>query len=81
LPTFEVVSVKPQSIRAEPNGPPVAVAASAARSTFHRVNATTTSLIQFAYDVRDFQVIGGREWARQDPQTYASDNQRMACVI
>ena len=61
-PTFEVASVKKRNQPAPfvptrtPPGSPV----------FYMANATVASLIQFAYNVRDSQVIGGPDWIRKD---------------
>jgi uncharacterized protein (TIGR03435 family) len=65
-PTFEVASVKLQPARVEPTGPPVVGASPQTRTTFRRSNATLVSLVQFAYELRAFQVIGGPDWARKD---------------
>src|SRR3989304_4443800 len=33
---------------------------------FHRANATVADLVQYAYNVMSFQVVGGPEWIRRD---------------
>jgi uncharacterized protein (TIGR03435 family) len=68
-PTFEVASVKLQPTRLEPTGPSggrEGRPSPGAGSIFRRSNATVANLIQFAYEVRDFQVLGGADWARKD---------------
>jgi len=59
-PSFEVASIKnvdrPGSI------PP----AKGSPLDFYRPAATVASLIQFAYDIRDFELIGGPDWMRRD---------------
>ena len=60
LPAFEVISIKPRS----PDTPAGGVPNSPDR--FVRPNATLAQLIEYAYEVRDFQVIGGPAWIRSD---------------
>lgn len=59
---FEVASVKPAP-PPQPSNRIVAVAA--APGAFNRV-ATVVSLIQIAYELQDYQVVGGPQWARED---------------
>lgn len=33
---------------------------------FHRANATVADLVQYAYNIMSFQVVGGPEWIRRD---------------
>ena len=61
-PTFEVASVK----RAPPPQPVKRVVQQASPpGTFNRTTNVAV-LIQFAYDVQDYQVVGGPSWARED---------------
>jgi uncharacterized protein (TIGR03435 family) len=62
-PSFEVASIKKQDERIIPPGPQTG---RSSLVTFYRMNATVASLVQFAYDIRAFQVIGGPDWARKD---------------
>src|SRR5688572_11012210 len=55
VPTFEVVSIRPQD--ADPGFIP------SSPDRFIDVNATLKSLITWAWNVRDFQVSGGPSWA------------------
>ena len=55
VPTFEVVSIRPQD--ADPGFIP------SSPDRFIDVNATLKSLITWAWNVRDFQVSGGPPWA------------------
>jgi uncharacterized protein (TIGR03435 family) len=57
LPAFEVASVKPRT--GEPAPP-----ASPSPGRFVYSDATLITLISFAFDVQDFQVIGGPDWIR-----------------
>jgi uncharacterized protein (TIGR03435 family) len=61
-PAFEVASVK-KLVRPAPFNPIRMHPRSAA---FHLTNTTVASLIQFAYDAMEFEVIGGPEWIRRD---------------
>jgi uncharacterized protein (TIGR03435 family) len=61
-PTFEVVSVKKLDQPA-PFSPTRMPPRSAA---FYMSNATVASLIQFAHNVRDFELIGGPDWIHRD---------------
>ena len=60
LPSFEVISIKPRigdtPVGGIPNAP----------DRFVRPNVSVSQLIEFAYEVRDFQVIGGPAWVRSD---------------
>jgi len=59
-PAFEAASVKKQPAFIPPSRrPPSGVA-------FYRTNATVASLVQFGYNIREFQLIGGPEWIRRD---------------
>lgn len=58
--TFEVVSVKKLEGR-----PPVNAARTAA-GVFTRTNVTLAALVQFAYNVLDFEIVGGPGWIRED---------------
>ena len=60
LPAFEVISIKPRI----PDAPPGNIPNSPDR--FVRPNVTVSGLIEYAYEVRDFQVIGGPGWLRTD---------------
>jgi uncharacterized protein (TIGR03435 family) len=65
-PAFEVASVKKQlefvvPVKGAGSGAPPAV-----RAAFRAANATVGSLVQFGWEIRDFQVIGGPEWVRKD---------------
>ena len=60
LPRFEVISIKPRTGDTPsgniPNAP----------DRFVRPNVTVAQLIEFAFDVRAFQIIGGPGWLRSD---------------
>ena len=62
-PTFEVASIKkidkPVTFRGFPTGP-------IRGGTVTLMNSTVASLIQFAYGLRDFQVVDGPDWVRKD---------------
>jgi uncharacterized protein (TIGR03435 family) len=62
-PTFEVASIKridkPVTFRGFPTGP-------IRGGTVTLLNSTVVSLIQFAYGLRDFQVVDGPDWVRKD---------------
>ena len=60
-PTFETASVKKQLAFIPPSRTPLQSSA-----WFHRLNATVASLIQFAYNINTFQLIGEPEWTRKD---------------
>lgn len=60
-PTFEVASVKK---RLEP--PPPSRMPRPQGGVFRRVNTTVATLIQYAYAVRDLQLVGGPDWIRKD---------------
>ena len=57
LPAFEVASIKPRT--GEPAGN-----SSSSPDRFNNSDATLAALIQYAFDVEDFQVIGGPDWVR-----------------
>src|SRR5262245_48997043 len=59
LPAFEVVSIKPRNAD-RPAGVP------SSPDRFVRPNVTVAQLIEYAYEVRDFQIIGGPGWVRSD---------------
>src|SRR5688572_8102257 len=62
-PAFEVASVK----RPDPTQPPARPAPQPRRSTvFFRPGDTVSELIQRAYDVLAFQVVGGPDWIQKD---------------
>src|SRR5687768_8830582 len=60
-PAFEVVSVKklaqPRFVPPTKRSP----------LEYYSPTATVASLIQFAYNIRDFELIGGPDWIRRDP--------------
>ena len=60
LPAFEVISIKPRT----PDAPPGNIPNSPDR--FIRPNVTVSGLIEYAYETRAFQVIGGPAWVRSD---------------
>jgi uncharacterized protein (TIGR03435 family) len=60
LPAFEVVSIKPRSSDTPVGGVP------ASPDRFVRPNVTVAQLIEYAYEVRDFQILGGPGWLRSD---------------
>ena len=57
LPAFEAASIKPRT------GEP-AFSTSSSPDRFVNPDATLASLIRWAYDLQDFQVIGGPDWIR-----------------
>src|SRR5687768_11678847 len=63
-PTFEVASIKKLNQPVTSQGfsftPPIR------GGTVTLQNRTVASLIQFAYSLRDFQVVGGPEWIKKD---------------
>ena len=59
-PTFEVASVKKLDKQA-PFAP-----VRTRGLVYARNNVTVAALVQFAYNVQDFELIGGPEWARRD---------------
>src|SRR5687768_14105687 len=61
-PTFEVASVKKLSQRIAPS-PSQSSTRSAA---LYFANVTVAGLVQYAYDVRDFALVDGPDWIRQD---------------
>jgi uncharacterized protein (TIGR03435 family) len=60
LPAFEVISIKPRT----PDAPPGNIPNSPDR--FVRPNVTVSGLIEYAYEARAFQIIGGPAWLRSD---------------
>src|SRR5687767_8773514 len=62
-PSFEVASVK-RLDQPIPLSPPQRTPPRS--NSFYRAIATVASLIQFAYNVRDFQLFGGPDWVRKD---------------
>jgi uncharacterized protein (TIGR03435 family) len=60
LPAFEVISIKPRTPDAPPGNIPNAP------DRFVRPNVTVSGLIEYAYELRAFQVIGGPGWLRSD---------------
>ncbi len=60
LPAFEVISIKPRL----PDAPPGSIPNAPDR--FVRPNVTVSGLIEYAYDMRTFQIIGGPAWVRSD---------------
>jgi uncharacterized protein (TIGR03435 family) len=61
-PAFEVASVKKLAQRIA-QSPSQAYTRSAA---LYFANVTVAGLVQYAYDVRDFALVGGPDWTRQD---------------
>src|SRR5687767_7111429 len=61
-PAFEVASVKKLAERI-PQSPSQASTRSAA---LYFANITVAGLVQYAYNVRDFGLVGGPEWIRRD---------------
>jgi uncharacterized protein (TIGR03435 family) len=59
-PAFEVASVKPRTGDLPLTVGPIAP------DRFYRSDITLNALVQFAYELRDFQVEGGPEWVRSD---------------
>ena len=59
-PTFEVASVK----KLEKPAPFAPVRTRG--MVYARTNATLASLVQFAYNVQDFELVGGPDWIRRD---------------
>ena len=60
LPAFEVISIKPRT------GAPAPPQAQAPPDRFVRSNTTVVQLIQYAYGMQEFQVLGGPDWVRSD---------------
>jgi uncharacterized protein (TIGR03435 family) len=60
VPAFEVTSVRPRT-GDTPSGP-----IPNAPDRFVRPNVAVSQLIEYAYEVREFQVIGGPGWVRSD---------------
>jgi uncharacterized protein (TIGR03435 family) len=58
--TFEVVSIKPA-----PKVPPLAIV-QPSPNRFYRANITLQNLINYAYDMRGFRIIGGPDWVTSD---------------
>jgi uncharacterized protein (TIGR03435 family) len=59
-PAFEVASIKPA-----PNEPPLPVGLPSP-DRFYRPTVTLRSLINYAYGVQDFRIVGGPEWAASE---------------
>lgn len=62
-PTFEVASVKPRTL---PGGTLSAPQGARPGGAFGMVNSTVARLVTYAYDLPDYQVIGGPAWVRSD---------------
>jgi len=60
LPAFEVISIKLRT------GAPAPPQAQAPPDRFVRSNTTVVQLIQYAYGMQEFQVLGGPDWVRSD---------------
>jgi uncharacterized protein (TIGR03435 family) len=63
---FEVASVKLREGQSRPSPPPIPATSLVRRGGVFHADFTVASLVQFAYDLRDFQVLGGPDWIRQD---------------
>jgi uncharacterized protein (TIGR03435 family) len=61
-PTFEIASVKRRGDQRVPVSPP----SPRPPDVFYRTGDTVDMLVQFAYNMRGFQVIGGPDWVRKD---------------
>ena len=80
-PVFEVASVKKLAQRVD------GVSPSTAGATFYRPNATVAALILYAYNIRDYELIGGPGWMRSDlfeinarASTEAADSEKRLMV-
>jgi uncharacterized protein (TIGR03435 family) len=62
-PTFEVASVKPRTLPGTTLSAPQGARPGGA---FGMVNSTVARLVMYAYDLPDYQVIGGPAWVRTD---------------
>jgi uncharacterized protein (TIGR03435 family) len=60
LPSFEVISIKPRTGDRQPGAIPNAP------DRFVRPNVSVAQLMEYAYEVRDFQILGGPGWVRSD---------------
>ena len=60
LPSFEVISIKPRTADRPSGGIPNAP------DRFVRPNVSVAQLMEYAYDVRDFQILGGPGWMRSE---------------
>ncbi len=60
LPSFEVISIRPRTSDRPPSPIPNAP------DRFGRPNVSVSQLMEYAYDVRDFQILGGPGWLRSD---------------
>ena len=60
LPAFDVISIRPRTADT-PRGP-----IPNAPDRFVRPNVSVAQLIEFAYEIRDFQIINGPGWLRSD---------------
>ena len=73
-PAFDVVSIKPQresnTVRSDATAPAIAVPPPRhqfrAGRVFNETHATVESLLMSAYDLRQYQIVGGPEWARTE---------------
>src|SRR5262245_40350752 len=59
-PTFEVASIRKQ-VQSGPIPP-----TRTSPDTFYRAAETLAFLVRLAYDVQNFQVVGGPDWVRTD---------------
>jgi hypothetical protein len=59
-PAFEVASIKP----VKSGRPGMSIQTDLGR--FKAINATASFLIQYAYGIKDFQLMGGPSWIRAD---------------
>ena len=60
LPAFDVISIRPRTADTPPGTVPNAP------DRFVRPNVSVAQLIEFAYEIRDFQIINGPGWLRSD---------------
>ena len=60
LPAFDVISIRPRT----PDAPPGTIPNAPDR--FVRPNVSVAQLIEYAYELRGFQIIGGPGWVRSD---------------
>lgn len=65
-PTFEVASIKPDD-----SGTQNRLFQSPGPGRFHTINISARLMVEYAYDLKDFQVIGGPSWT--DSQGYVID--------
>jgi uncharacterized protein (TIGR03435 family) len=76
-PTFEVASVKPRTLPGTTLSAPQGARPGGA---FGMVNSTVERLVTYAYDLPDYQVIGGPAWVRTDRFDIAARAGREASV-